>query len=252
MVSDNANFFELKDGVYFSEAAREKFLDFENNYLSVREKEKRVLSDKEVKSLPYVDRNSVDYDLWKTRRKNIRRFLNYLSKKKSPLRILDIGCGNGFFTHMMSQNNAVIGVDVNLTELKQAATVFKEAPIKWYYLDILNEIIPESSFDIITFCASFQYFNNPKEVLDRCKSLLAEHGEIHIIDSPFYSPDKKETARSNSIAYYQKMKVEGMIDYYHHNTYEALTPFTYSFGYKPNKWKLKLIRDSPFPWLIIK
>jgi 2-polyprenyl-3-methyl-5-hydroxy-6-metoxy-1,4-benzoquinol methylase len=250
--ADSDKNFKLIDGVYFSATTREKFLDFEKNYLTVREKEKRVLSLEEIKKLPSVDRKSPDYALWKIRRKNIHRFQSHISKKKKSLRILDIGCGNGFFTHMLANGHVVAGVDVNLTELHQAAKAFPDSNIKWYYLDILNEVLPETAFDLITFCASFQYFEDPTKILTLCKSLLNKEGEIHIIDSPFYASEKRESARTNSVNYYAKMKVEGMINYYHHNTFDVLNGFNYRFGYKPNKFLLKFMNDSPFPWIIIK
>src|SRR5690349_5516763 len=109
------------EGVYTSVAAQVRFSDFEKKYLAVREKEGRVLSLDEIRNLPSVGKNSPDYSLWNLRKKNIQRFLQYISKK-NRMNILDIGCGNGFFSNLMSQkNHNIVGVDINLHELKQAA-----------------------------------------------------------------------------------------------------------------------------------
>jgi len=240
-------------GVHVSESALVKFSDFEKNYLAVREKEKRVISLEEVRRLPYPQKDSVDYALWETRRKNILRFNSFLSKKGS-VRILDIGCGNGFFTNMLSErDNEVVGLDVNLTELKQAAEAFPSKNIKWYYLDILTEKIPEEKFDLITFCASFHYFKDPKQLLRICQGLLKTDGEVHIIDSPFYSEEGRENARKRSVDYFRSMKVESMSDYYFHNSYSFLKEFNVSIKYKPGSFFKKLLRikDSPFPWIMI-
>ncbi len=222
--------------------------------LHLREKEKRVLTIKEIKELPYINVNSSDYELWKIRQKNIERFIKYIKGKNKSLRILDIGCGNGFFTYMLSKpNNVVIGVDVNLTELKLAKEAFPEKNINWYYLDIIEEKLPEEKFDIITFCASFQYFNEPKKLLQICKSLLSSKGEIHIIDSPFYSEKEKHEARLRSLNHFKALNEERMLNYYHHNSYEVLNECNYSFKYKPNYLLNKLLfkKDSPFPWIKI-
>jgi 2-polyprenyl-3-methyl-5-hydroxy-6-metoxy-1,4-benzoquinol methylase len=182
------------------------------------------------------------------------RFLNYLSGKNKKLNILDLGCGNGFFSNLMAlKGHTVTGVDVNLPELKQAATVFKSSGIKWYYLDILQEEIPAGKFDIITFCCSFQYFNQPAGLLKRCQELLSDSGEIHIIDSPFYNETTRETARANSAEHFKSLGIGSMSGYYHHNTYEVFKGLDYNFKYRPGSLFSKLLRikDSPFPWIMI-
>lgn len=246
--------FKKSDGVFVSTTAFEKFAPFETAYLNIREREKRILSIDEIKQLPYPNKTSIDYELWKIRRKNILRFLNYLSKRKNGLKILDIGCGNGFFTNLMAEKrNKVLGVDVNLTELKQAAMAFTNQDIQWYYADILNDTLPEKEFDLITFCTSFHYFENPQLLLKTCFSLLKKDGEIHIIDSPFYDEESKKTARQNSEKHFEKMGVLDMKKYYHHNSYNVLEGFNYKTLYQPKSIFRKLLRikDSPFPWIVM-
>jgi len=244
----------IQDGVHVSGPTRQHFSDFETHYISVRNKEKRVLSISEIQQLPYPDITNANYNEWKLRKKSIERFLHYLRKKKMPLRILDIGCGNGFMTHLMAgENNEAVGVDVNLTELKQAAIAFPGKNLKWYYLDILNETLPEKPFDIITFGASFQYFKDAKQILDTCKNRLSKAGEIHIIDSPFYSENSKLNAKENSKHYFNKMGVEHMNNYYNHHSYSVFTNYNVEILYDPNSMINKLFRrsNSPFPWIKI-
>jgi ubiquinone/menaquinone biosynthesis C-methylase UbiE len=245
--------FRIDEGVHVSLSSEGKFADFEKSYLAARDKEKRVLTADQVKQLPYVTKDNPDFALWNIRRKNIFRFLKYLSKKKQDLKILDIGCGNGFFSNMMvSGKNKVTGVDVNLLELKQAAEIFKSPVLNWYYADVMNEEPPGGKFDIITFCCSFQYFDNPTLLLERCRSWLSKAGEIHIIDSPFYTSETQVVAKQNSINYYRSIAVESMMEFYHHNTYEVLKAVNHEFKYKPKRFLRRLLRDSPFPWIMIK
>jgi ubiquinone/menaquinone biosynthesis C-methylase UbiE len=257
--------FKIDQGIYISPSAEIKFADFEKNYLEVREKEKRVLGIDEIRKLPYVELTSPDYGLWKTRRHNINRFLKYLQTKKpayprtdsdeagGTLKILDVGCGNGFFTNLMQiQGHQVTGLDVNLVELKQAVEAFGSSKITWVYADIFSDQLPGNKFDIITFCCSFQYFKNPAQLLKLCKELLNPDGEIHIIDSPFYSENEIEAAQSRSKSYFHTMGTQNMHKYYHHNSYRVLEGYNVTFNYKPNKLRARVFKDSPFPWIVIR
>jgi ubiquinone/menaquinone biosynthesis C-methylase UbiE len=251
--TDTYKEFKLDRGIYISPTAETKFSDFEKNYLEVREKEKRVLNIAEIRKLPYAEPNSPDYTLWKTRRHNINRFLKYLSQKRKTFRILDVGCGNGFFTNLIQkQGHQVTGLDVNLAELKQAAEAFGSSNITWVYADIFLDNLPENKFDMITFCCSFQYFENPAQLLKRCKELLDPGGEIHIIDSPFYPETEIEAAQNRSMNYFRTMGTENMHKYYHHNSYAVFDGYDVMFKYKPNKFRTRVFKDSPFPWIIIK
>lgn len=252
MLPINIKGFKLTDGVFESESAKSKFADFEQQYLKVREKEKRVLSLEEIRKLPFVPPSSPDQQLWKIRRKSLDRFFSFLSKKHN-LSILDIGCGNGFFTNTMrSKGHRVIGVDVNITELRQAASAFPSSGVHWYYADILTDNLPEAKFDLITFCCSFQYFGDAAELLKRCHELLLPGGEIHIIDSPFYNGKTQSLARKNSEKYYQEMGVGSMSKYYFHHTLEVFKNYNYEVLYQPNKLLNKFFKDSPFLWIVVK
>lgn len=252
MITTTDTELDLILGVHVSPAARERFSGFEAQYLSVREKERRILSLEEVRRLPYPEKSNGDYELWKIRRKSIRRFMSYISGHAS-LRILDVGCGNGFFANMLTSNaNQVVGVDINLTELIQAAAAFPNNQVNWYYLDLLQEELPENKFDLITFCSSFHYFNEPEKILDVCLDYLKPYGEIHIIDSPFYSEQDREVAEQNTAAYYRSLNATSMASYYHHNTFNVLKKFKYACKYKPRRISTRFMGDSPFPWIIIR
>lgn len=237
-----------------SELTRRRFSAFEQHYIGVRTKEGRVLSVEEIRRLPYPEPSDRNYSEWQLRQKSIRRLVSYVQAKQKAQRILDIGCGNGFMTNLLAgEKHRAIGVDVNLTELKQAAQAFPKARITWYYIDLLNEALPEDKFDIITFGASFQYFKDPAQILSVCKSLLAPGGEIHIIDSPFYTQAEKEGAQQNSRKYFRSLQAEGMTEHYHHHSYDALRGFRTEWKYRPGSLLRRLFRisDSPFPWIKI-
>lgn len=239
------------DGIYVSEHALDKFCEFEKHYLDVRAKEHRILSVGEIKQLPFVDKGSEYYREWKFRRKSIHRFFRYLDTKKSSLRILDIGCGNGFFANLLAmRKHDLVGVDVSLSELKRAALTFPDKNLKWYCLDLMSEPLPEEKFDIIAFNASFQYFKAPEKILEVCKNYLKSNGEIHVLDSPFYDKETILEAQERSKRYYQSIGAPQMNSHYFHHDIKVLSKFNPQFMYKPNNRWFKF-QDSPFPWIKI-
>src|SRR5688572_22129526 len=102
---------------------------FEEHYLKLREKEHRVWTIDELKTLPHVAKNSTHAQEWSIRFRSAKKLLAYLKNKKRPLTLLELGCGNGWLSHVLSssKNSTVVGLDVNLAELKQASQAFGNA-----------------------------------------------------------------------------------------------------------------------------
>ncbi len=241
----------MQEGVLVSADALQKFNDFEKAYLAVREKEKRLLTLEEIRLLPYTSENDPHCSEWKLRQKNIQRFIKYLSQKKD-LEVLEIGCGNGFLTNLISKLHRATGVDVNLHELKQAAQAFPNANAKWYCADVMSEEIPPGKFDVVLFSSSLQYFSEPIKFLDKCLDMINKNGEIHILDTPFYHEETKKTAKENSKKYFNSMGEIAMEKYYYHHSFDILKKFNWKFIYKPNRFLNKFLNDSPFAWIVIK
>jgi trans-aconitate methyltransferase len=135
---------------------------------------------------------------WALRQETTNRILSYL-KDKELINVFEIGSGNGWFSNALTKaipNATVYGIDVNTKELEQGAKVFaKNNRYRSVYWDIFEpqSFLPKPG--LIIFNASFQYFKDPKMVVSRCFELLKAYGEIHIIDSPFYSPTKALEAK---------------------------------------------------------
>jgi len=231
---------------------------FENVYLKVREKENRIYSDAELLMLPFASSSNPHKNEWDLRAKSFLRFKEYLKTKKQNLNLLDLGCGNGWFCGQLSKtfNHHFYCVDVNLTEMKQGRKVFNSEQLNFIYADIFNSEIPTASFDIITVNAAIQYFPDLKRLLDRLIKLLIATGEIHIIDSPFYSKSDVINAKNRTMDYYSSLGFPEMADNYFHHTFEDLSNFNYRILYKPQALLTKMTnlfftKDSPFPWIKI-
>lgn len=226
----------------------EKVDEFSAIYIDVRNKENRVLTDIQISKLPYLDS-----DEWKLRVKSTDRFIEYLSKAKQQKQILDIGCGNGWFSSAMakiSDLNTVIGLDVNSFELEQASNIFQSENLKFVYANVYKlETLFKEQFDLITLNASIQYFPDVSILLKTLKEYLKENGEIHIIDSPFYKPKDIIYAKKRSIDYYTNLGFPKMASNYFHHSIENMKDFEILYKSKNKILKRILnIKDSPFTW----
>ncbi|MEO5602531.1 MAG: class I SAM-dependent methyltransferase [Cyclobacteriaceae bacterium] len=230
---------------------------FEDHYLSLRQKEMRIYPDEVVKALPVVPKNHPLKYEWRVRSKSLERLTAHL-RKDSDIKILDVGCGNGWLSHHLSSvsRSEVIGVDINEIELIQGARVFGETKNLFFvYMDILAGKMPYSHFDYIILSSSIQYFVNLPLLLQELRSLLRPEGEIHILDSPLYHPPEVPSAKQRSVQYFTDAGYPVMKEYYHHHTWEMLNYFQPKIKYNPglfsNRFLNKLSPSSPFPWVVI-
>jgi SAM-dependent methyltransferase len=243
----------LRDGIYILTEINN---EFESIYLNVRDKEKRIYSDNELINLPFPSNNNPHKKEWNLRAKSYNRFKEYLRQKKENLNILDLGCGNGWFCGQLSNsfNHNFYCLDVNLTELTQGRQVFNSGQIKFIYADIFSSEFPESFFDVVIFNAAVQYFPDLRKLVDQILVWLRDNGEIHIIDSPFYSDSEVDNARKRTVEYYRTMGFPEMAEHYHHHTWNELLNYNNNILYDPRSFMSRLkrlfsIKDSPFPWI---
>ncbi|MFT4680520.1 MAG: ubiquinone/menaquinone biosynthesis C-methylase UbiE [Flavobacteriales bacterium] len=244
---------KTKDGVYI---LSEQSPVLEANYLAVREKEGRVLTDYFVSSLPHTPKDYSHSKEWKLRQASTKTVMGHLHKTKYKL-ALDLGCGNGWFTHKLTQvAEQVIGMDMNKYELTQANRVFGNECLNFCYADVFSPKIPSNQFDLITINAAVQYFLSPENLIHRLLDLLTPKGEIHILDSPFYSQEEVASARERTKEYFASLGSSEMARYYFHHTWQTLHSFNHKVLYDPNKLENKAKRKlgisvSPFPWIVI-
>lgn len=181
---------------------------FSDLYIRVREKENRILTDEQVAALPNVNKNHEHHAEWQLRKLSADRFVKYLEKKDCALKILDVGCGNGWFSHLMStvSNTEVTGLDVNVPELEQASNIFKRPNLSFVYADLYeNTALQNERFNVVVFNSCFQYFEDAQAILRMAKKMLSDSGEIHIIDTPFYKQEQIESARKRTRTYYENL-----------------------------------------------
>ena len=233
---------------------------FEPAYIAVRKAEQRVYDDAQVRRLPQVDAGHPHAREWALRRGSLARLLADLQRGGAVHTILDLGCGNGWMTHRLGAlpGSRVLGLDLNVYELEQAARVFADRPqLAFAYGDIFEDILPPASFTRIILASCIQYFPDLPALIERLLPLLAVDGQIHILDSPFYTPQTIEAARQRTRDYYAGLGFPEMAGFYFHHQQNELARFRLQVCYDPASWGQKLSRrlggktSSPFVWLKI-
>jgi len=232
--------------------------EFEDLYLKVRRREKRIYSDLEVSKLPSSSPGSPHFREWKLRKRSLHRFINYIQKFNDKLTLLDVGSGNGWFSANIANRSSIdiYALDVNKFELEQAARVFNFKNIYFIYGNIFDNIFEEHAYDIITLNSSIQYFDDLNKLIKRLFYFLTDQGEIHILDSPIYNQNELAGAKERTARYYISTSFPEMVKHYYYHTFDELKDFNYKILYDPkalqnNLKKIFGFKDSPFPWIRI-
>jgi SAM-dependent methyltransferase len=233
----------------------EQTRQFEKMYLNLRQQEGRVYLDEAVKKLPTVESVHPLKFEWRVRQKSTAILCTYIAKSK-PETILEVGCGNGWLSNQLQlkTNCEVLGVDVNETELLQAARIFSRPTLAFACLDILSEVnIP--AFDTVVLASCIQYFPNVAELIQRLRVHLKPDGKIHIIDSPIYSATEISRAQVRTLEYLRQFKINDNRFYFHHS-WEEFAQIPFEILHNPtsliNKLKKFVSPISPFPWILIR
>jgi SAM-dependent methyltransferase len=214
-----------EEPVFFSDPAA--FAVQEQRYLRVRRLEGRVLGDAELRRLPAVPTGDPLAREWRWRARALGRLVAHLRRKTVPLRILDLGCGNGWMANRLAAQPhwALLAVDLNEAELRQGARLFGRGNLRFVYADVFGENAAGQTFrqafgqfDVVLLAASVQYFPDLGRLVAHLRGLLRPGGEIHLLDSHFY-PDAAacQAARQRSADYYARLGVPEMADFYHHH-----------------------------------
>jgi ubiquinone/menaquinone biosynthesis C-methylase UbiE len=228
---------------------------FEKIYIRVRSLESRIYTDEELVALPDIAPAHPRFREWEWRKESTGRLIRYFSRKKTNPEILEIGCGNGWLTHQLAEipGTRVTGVDINFTELQQAARVFSNDPnLRFIHGDIRSGILEDRRFDFILFSATLEHFPSAKKILHQCLSYLNRGGEIHLIDTSFCKSAEVKMEEQRTLAYYSSFGFPEMADYYFHPTYEDLRSFRYSILYNPKDFRHRFLkRKNQHPWVRI-
>ncbi|MDO3624778.1 bifunctional 2-polyprenyl-6-hydroxyphenol methylase/3-demethylubiquinol 3-O-methyltransferase UbiG [Mucilaginibacter sp. BT774] len=232
--------------------SQEPRIDFEELYIAVRQQEMRIYTDEQLQLLPDIDH--IYFDEWKIRKRSSERLTEYLIKKHKSLKILEVGCGNGWLSAKLANipNSHVTGLDINQVEIDQANRVFKKDNLAFIYDSFTDGTFESEQFDVIVFAASLQYFPSVINVMKQALAMLKKGGEVHVIDTPFYTPDETEKANERSLRYYASLGIPEMAEHYFHHSISEFWGFKYEILFDPTTIFNLIFKKDPFYWVCIR
>lgn len=230
--------------------------DFAEKYIRLRHWEGRVYTDEEVARLPEIATTHPHYKEWMIRKGSASRFSDYLQKQQRPLRILEVGCGNGWLSALISRipGCEVTGIDINVDELMQARRVFQQEEGLEFRIATREDLISSNElFDMVLFASSIQYFPSLKETISSSMKLLQNVGEIHLIDSHFYKPTGLAIAKQRSKLYFEAVGFPELSAHYFHHSLAEFETINHEILYDPHRLRNRIMRNhNPFYWIRIK
>jgi len=231
-------------------------------YLEVRGREGRLLDDALVATLPQLPQAHPLAAEWRVRADSLHRLVAALRGLHRPLRVLELGCGNGWLSHRIATalpDARVTGTDVNDLELEQARRVFgRRSRLDFVHHDMRAGYLPMPRPDVLVLASSIQYVEDAPALIPAWLRALAPGGELHILDSPLYRLAELATARERTLRHYTEIGVPEMAAAYHHHTWESLQGFPAQVLHRPDAALPRLRRrllgtaSSPFPWIRIR
>jgi SAM-dependent methyltransferase len=170
------------------------FAQFIQEYQTVRTREDRGSTDSAYyQALPFNDLTGRFTGQWRIRAASYQAFLDRVlfpleQSIQQPLKILDVGAGNGWLSNRLAARShelAAVDLQTNPTDGLGAYTHY---PTTFLRIQAEYEHLPFpiGSLDLVIYNASFHYAEDYASVLAEAFQLLAPKGLVVILDTPIY------------------------------------------------------------------
>lgn len=104
--------------------------------------------------------------------------------KYDDLKVLDIGCSNGFKTELLFDKyenvEKIVGIDIDNKAIEEAKEKYNKNNRYSFELQNIDDLDNSTKYDIIYLSYVLQHLANPKETLTRLKDMLTDRGIIII------------------------------------------------------------------------
>lgn len=172
-------------------AARRKFVE---QYAMIRHAEGRGSRDPSwYTALPWKDLSGRNTEQWAIRAQSFLYFSSRIlpqlqSSFSSPLRILDLGAGNGWMSYRLSElGHRVVALDIFDDPLDGLGAIRNfDQPFPGVVAEFDTLPFADASFDIAIFNSSLHYSEDYGRTLLEARRCIRTDGQVFVIDSPVY------------------------------------------------------------------
>ncbi len=164
-------------------------------YETVRRAEGRAIEDSATfRALPFPEPSHPLAGMWRQRAQSFAALLAQVvapleqARKGQPLRILDLGAGNGWLSYRLAQRGHVLaGVDLAVNDWDGlGAHVHYDCPFTPIQAEFDALPLAPAQADLLIFNASFHYARDYAKTLAEAWRVLAPGGLLAILDTPVY------------------------------------------------------------------
>jgi SAM-dependent methyltransferase/predicted RNA-binding Zn-ribbon protein involved in translation (DUF1610 family) len=142
------------------------------------------------RALPHVSHGDPQHAVWRIRQESFRHLCGRVLPRlgRRPLRVLDLGAGNGWLSHRLTLlGNVCVAVDW-LDDLDDGLGAARHYPTAFTRLQADFDHLPlvSGQFDAVIFNASLHYSANPIATLRYASKALVDGGALIVMDSPVF------------------------------------------------------------------
>lgn len=114
-------------------------------------------------------------------------YVNFVRKYvKEGSKVLDLGCGAGLSSHMLSKYYNVVGADLSKPVLGYAKRHFKN--VKFQVEDARHMSFKDETFDAAMACGFIEHINEVDDVLNEMLRVTKRNGYVIIVSPSWFSP----------------------------------------------------------------
>lgn len=168
--------------------------EFVNRYEAVRRAEGWGAEDAAYyRALPFEDRTGQRVELWRIRARHFQIALDQIVKPlalrlRRPLRIIDVGAGNGWLAYRLAQRGHVVAaIDLLVNERDGlGAYRYYDVPFAPIQADFDALPIDDHQADVVVFNGALHYSTDYALTLREALRVLTPQGRVIVLDSPCY------------------------------------------------------------------
>ena len=119
--------------------------------------------------------------------KYISNYVNFVRKYvKESSTVLDLGCGAGLSSHLLSKHYKVVGADMSEPVLNYAKRHFKN--VKFQVEDARKLSFKDGTFDASMACGFIEHINEVDDVLSEMLRVTKKNGYVIVVSPSWFSP----------------------------------------------------------------